>query len=43
MWNYSWGHPAIKLIKKIGLHKIVVRTLDKLKIKNFIKKLLGTA
>jgi mannosyltransferase OCH1-like enzyme len=43
MWNYSWGHPAVKLIKKIGIHKIIVKTLDKLKIKNFIKKLLGTA
>lgn len=43
MWNYSWGHPAIKLIKKLGIHKSVVKTLDKLKVKNLIKKLLGTA
>ena len=43
MWNYSWGHPAIKLIKKLGIHRVVVQILDKLKIKNLIKKILGTA
>ena len=43
MWNYSWGHPAIKIIKKLGIHRVVVHILDKLKIKNLIKKILGTA
>ncbi len=43
MWNYSWGHPLVKFTKRLGLHKHIVDILDKLKIKNTLKKLLGTA
>lgn len=40
MWNYSWGHPLNKFIKKIGIHKILVKFLDKLKVKKIIKRVL---
>lgn len=41
MWNYSWGHPLNKFIKKIGLHKALVRFLDKLRVKKIIKGILN--
>lgn len=40
MWNYSWGHPAVKFAKAIGLHKLAVTIADKLKIKTLLKKIL---
>lgn len=43
LWNYSWGNPLNKFIKKIGLHKYLVSVLEKLKIKNLLKKLLKMA
>ncbi len=43
MWNYSWGHPLVKLVKKIGMHKILIKILDILKIKSLLKKLLKSA
>ena len=43
MWNYSWGHPMVKFVKKIGLHKLIIKILDKLKIKNILKKILKSA
>jgi mannosyltransferase OCH1-like enzyme len=39
-WNYSWGSPLNKFFKKIGIHKIGTRFLEKLGLKDFIKKLL---
>lgn len=43
MWNYSWGHPIVKLVKKMGIHKILIKILDILKIKSLLKKLLKSA
>lgn len=40
LWNYSWGHPLNKFIKKTGLHKILKNILEKLGIKTFIKNIL---
>ncbi len=40
MWNYSWGHPLNKFIKKIGLHKILKKITEFLGIKKVIKKKL---
>lgn len=40
LWNYSWGHPLNKFIKKIGLHSLLKKITEKLKIKNFLKKIL---
>ena len=40
LWDYSWGHPLNKFIKKIGLHKNLKRITEKLGIKNQIKKIL---
>jgi len=40
MWNYSWGHPLNKFIKKIGLHKFFKRITESLGIKKLIKKIL---
>jgi len=40
LWDYSWGHPLNKLIKKIGLHKNLKILTEKLGIKNQIKKIL---
>lgn len=39
MWNYSWGHPMIKLVKKVGLHKLGVTVSEKLGIKKMLKKI----
>lgn len=40
LWNYSWGHPLNKFIKKIGLHKILKKITEFLGIKKLIKKTL---
>jgi mannosyltransferase OCH1-like enzyme len=40
LWNYSWGNPINKLIKKIGIHKYAKYIFEKLKIKNLTKKIL---
>lgn len=40
MWNYSWGHPLNKIIKRIGLHSVVKSITEKLGIKKIIKKIL---
>ncbi len=40
LWNYSWGHPLNKIIKKIGLYKNIKIITEKLGIKNKIKKIL---
>jgi hypothetical protein len=41
LWNYSWGHPLNKLLKRIGLYKPLKRISEALGIKFFLKKLLG--
>ncbi|MDD3725216.1 MAG: capsular polysaccharide synthesis protein [Bacteroidales bacterium] len=40
MWNYSWGHPLNKFIKKIGLHKSLKKIAEFLGVKKNIKKIL---
>ncbi len=40
LWNYSWGHPFNKFIKKIGLHKHLKYVAEKTGIKNILKKIL---
>ena len=40
LWNYSWGNPINRFIKKIGLHKTLKKTTEKLGIKKVIKKIL---
>jgi mannosyltransferase OCH1-like enzyme len=42
MWNYSWGHPVVKFLKKVGLHRSLIAFTEKLGIKKILKKLLGT-
>jgi len=39
LWNYSWGHPLNKFIKKIGLHQFIKQYTEKLGIKDNIKKI----
>lgn len=41
LWNYSWGHPLNKMIKKIGLYKYVKKITEKLGIKRTLKKILN--
>jgi mannosyltransferase OCH1-like enzyme len=41
LWNYSWGHPLNKFFKKIKIYKIGKTVAEKLKIKYFLKKILG--
>lgn len=43
LWNYSWGNPLNKFLKKAGLHKIVKTTTEKLGIKKIIKRILKMA
>jgi mannosyltransferase OCH1-like enzyme len=40
LWDYSWGHPLNKFIKKIGLHKFLKKVTEFLGIKKNIKKIL---
>lgn len=40
LWNYSWGHPLNRFLKKTRIHKKAIKFSEKLKIKNTIKKLL---
>lgn len=40
LWNYSWGNPTNRLIKKLGLHKHLKSVTEKLGIKKIIKKVL---
>ncbi len=41
LWHYSWGSPLNKFFKKIGIHGIGKRILERLGIKQLIKRLLG--
>ena len=40
MWNYSWGHPINKFLKKIGIYTRVNNIITKLRLKKSIKSLL---
>ena len=40
LWDYSWGNPTNRLIKKIGIHKYLKTFTEKLGIKKMIKKVL---
>jgi len=40
LWNYSWGNPLNRFIKKNGLHAFFVYILEKLKVKKILKKIL---
>ena len=39
MWNYSWGHPLVKLSKKLGLHSVLHTIANTFGITKLIKKL----
>jgi mannosyltransferase OCH1-like enzyme len=41
LWNYSWGTPFQRFLKKTGLHKSLVLLADFLKIKKTLKRILG--
>lgn len=43
LWHYSWGNPLLRFLNKISAYHILKKILDKLKIKNFLKKILGLA
>ena len=40
LWNYSWGNPILRILNKLKLYYYLKVILEKLKIKNFIKKIL---
>lgn len=40
LWDYSWGNPTNRLIKKIGLYKHLKTLTEKFGIKKIIKKVL---
>ncbi len=42
MWDYSWGSSYIKFLKKIKLHKLILKITENLGIKNFLKKITKT-
>ena len=40
LWSYSWGHPLNKVLKKLGLYRIIKYLTEKLALKEKIKKIL---
>lgn len=40
-WNYSWGNPLNRFFKKIGVHKIGIKIVEKIGVKKVIKKVLN--
>lgn len=40
LWEYSWGHPLNKFVKKIGLYRAIKYTIEKVGLKKIIKKTL---
>ena len=38
MWDYSWGNPFIKILKKIGLYVFFKNIAERLNIKSFLKR-----
>lgn len=43
LWNYSWGNPLNKFLKKIGIYRIIKKLTEKIGVKKIIKKLLKMA
>lgn len=41
LWDYSWGNPINRSLKKIGLHKHLKNITERLGIKKIIKRVLG--
>jgi Glycosyltransferase sugar-binding region containing DXD motif len=41
MWNYSWGNPILKKIKKFVLYKQLVSLLNRLGLKKIFKKVFA--
>ncbi len=41
LWNYSWGHPLNKFLKRIGVYSFARKTTEALKIKSALKKIIG--
>lgn len=41
MWNYSWGTPFARFIKKTPIYRAGVKISEKLGVKKVLKKLLG--
>ncbi|MEN9337873.1 MAG: hypothetical protein RIQ41_187 [Candidatus Parcubacteria bacterium] len=41
MWNYSWGTPFARFMKKTPLYRTGVRATEMLGVKKILKKLLG--
>lgn len=43
LWNYSWGHPLVKLAKKLQIHTHLIALLDAIGVKQLLKKMLRSA
>lgn len=41
LWNYSWGHPTHKFLKKIGLLKVAISINESLKLKKGINRIIN--
>lgn len=41
LWNYSWGHPLNRFFKKVGIYYYGKKIVEKLGVKEKLKKLLG--
>jgi mannosyltransferase OCH1-like enzyme len=39
MWNYSWGNPMIRLLKKLQIHRVLVIAAERMGIKMLLKKI----
>lgn len=42
-WNYSWGSPLLRFLNKFAIYHSLKKLLNKLGIKNFVKRILGLA
>ena len=42
MWDYSWGDPVSRFIKKIGAYRLLVYLAEKLNIKEMVKRVIGS-
>ena len=40
LWNYSWGHPLNRFLKKTGVYRYIKKITEMLKIKKILKKIL---
>ena len=41
MWNYSWGSPSSKFVKKVGLYRALKTASEKLRVKKILKKVFN--